>query len=358
MIRKKLLIVFIVLSMGVLTQCDSLTLLEKQLNDAASIDNSVAKYAQLLFGDLNGISEISVIAVDEGSNISTSKASIDGTTDTVYTRYAFEKGTPGSDFGNSANAITLVKTRTPEAIKYITGIDYTLNDDSPGMCKEVNEYIYEQTRLLLTVEQRIKYDSEGKQLLFIDDYDGYPGNLPDPYSLITDNDTHLEIASLSLETYFSPTGQENPNINDNLKDQLGVKYCKLIAAQNMLIWMLDMAFDNSTTLMKPDPTPGLSCEDMNKSVGSCSFYFRNNYFCEDYIGTNFTGGDTGTAKTKCLNVRSGVYVDNVKCADRVDIDETIVGICAMQETEDGAYTWTMYEPNDANDCFTRFFTCE
>ncbi len=331
---------------------------QEQIEAASNIDNSTAEYAQLLFGDLNVISEISVIAVDEGSNINTSKASIDGTTDTVYTRYAFEKGIPGGDFGNSANAITFVKTRTPEAIKYITGIDYTLNDDSPGMCKEVNEYIYEQTRLLLTAEQRIKYDSEGKQLLFIDDYNGALDNLPDPYSLITDHDTHLEVASLSVETYFYPTVQDDPNINDNEKNRYGVKYCKFIAAQNMLIWMLDMAFDNSTTLMKPAPTPGLSCEDMNKSVGSCYFDFFGFDFCEDYIGTNFTGGDTGNAKEKCLNVREGIYVDGVKCADREDINDTISGICAIVETDDGAYTWTMYEPSDASLCPIRFFTCE
>jgi len=339
------------------------TPLDRQLNAAGKIDDSVAKYAQLLFGDLNDTLKVRVDSVNEGSNFVTSKAHVNGIGNRVIAKYGFEKGTPGGDFGDSANAITLIKTRTPEAIEYITGVEYTLEVDSQGTCKEVNEYIYEQTRQLLTDEERARYDNEGKQLVFIDDtIDGEGGYwLPtDPYDLIEDKGTHLSIASASLVSSFDPAVEDNPENGDNLKDQYGVKYCKLISAQNMLIWMLDMAFDNSTTLMKSDPTPVLICEDMDTSVGSCYFYYPSakTSFCQDYIGTDYTGGNAGTAKNQCENTRRGEYVDGVKCSDRTDIDDTIVGICAIQETEIGAYTWTIYEPDDENGCPKRFFTCE
>ena len=369
MIGKKLLSLLIIASMVVLTQCTEPDpdpgpdVLEKQLNDAEAIDNSTAEYAQLLFGDLNGISEISVVGVNEGSSFISAKASVDGSTDTVYSLYAFEKGTPGGDFGDSVNAITLVKTRTPDAIKYITGVDYTLNDDAAGSCKEVNQYTYEQTRLLLTEQQRTKYDSEGKQLTFIDDTISGSGQdwLPtDPYSLINDEGTHLSISSPSLESDFDSTVYDDENNTDNFKDTFGTKYCKLISAQNMLIWMLEKAFDNSNSVLVSDPVPVLTCEDVNTSRGSCYFYFGSaeSYLCEDYIGTDYTGGDTGNAKEKCLNVREGIYVDGVTCADREDLSGTISGVCAIQETDDGAYTWTLYEPSDENNCPRRFFACD
>jgi hypothetical protein len=65
-----------------------------------------------------------------------------------------------------------------------------------------------------------------------------------------------------------------------------------------------------------------------------------------------------SAETKCLDTREGVYVDGVTCADRADITDITSGICAISETEEGAYTWTLYEPDDANDCPRRFFSCD
>ena len=377
MIRNKLLILFVVFSMGVLTQCDSAQL-KKQLSDAEAIDNSTAEYAQLLFGDLNGISAISVVAVNEGSNFISSKASFDNSTvggpiDTVYSRYTFEEGSlPEGDVVDSVNAITLIKTRVPAAIEYITGVDYTSAVNSAGSCKEVNQYTYEQTRALLTDEQRIKYDNEGYQLSFIDDTVSGSGQdwLPtDPYSLISDTGTHLEISSPSLESSFDPEIQDDLSIIDNILNQYGSKYCKAISAQNMLIWMTENAFDSNPSLVVSDPTPVITCDDVDNSVGSCYWHlyieyggtvFADSYFCEDFIGTDYTGGVGGKAETKCLDTRVGVYVDGVKCADRTDIAEidTTTGLCAIDETDEGAYTWTQYEPDNETNCPKRFFICE
>jgi hypothetical protein len=346
------------------TAISELTL--SQLNNASGLDDGTAEYAQKLFGDLIiDVPGINVTSVNEGSNFITSKASVDVSTDpdTVYSRYVFEKATlPEGGVIDSANAITLLKTRTPEALEYITGIEYTSAVDSAGTCRDINQYTYEQTRALLTEQQRIRYDAEGKQLSFVEDtIDGQGSDwLPsDPYALITDNGTHLRISSSALVSDFDPAVEDGDS-TPNVKNQFGVRYCKTISAQNMLLWMAESAFDDPPSLLVSDPIPALNCEDVATSVGSCLFYFAfgDTYFCEDYIGSDYTGGDTGTAKTKCIDVREGVYVDGVTCADRSDITDVTSGICAISETEEGAYTWTMYEPDDANDCPRRFFSCD
>ncbi len=83
--------------------------------------------------------------------------------------------------------------------------------------------------------------------------------------------------------------------------------------------------------------------------------------CEDYIGPNFQDAeqpDYTDPEAKCIDKRAGTYVDGVTCADRTDTEGTISGICAINETEDRAYTWTLYEPEGADDCPLRFFNCE
>ena len=124
MTEKKILLVSMAVLLCALMSCkfQRLTDVEKQMRDAEDIDNSAAKYAQLLFGDLNDVREIRVTAVNERSNFVTSKASVNAILKTVYARYGFEVGSPGGEFGDSANALVLLKTRTPEAIKYITGV--------------------------------------------------------------------------------------------------------------------------------------------------------------------------------------------------------------------------------------------
>ncbi|MFC1670760.1 hypothetical protein ACFL20_10250 [Spirochaetota bacterium] len=365
MTNRKFLIMIISISMAVFTLCKNevkIIIDEDLLLSSQQIDDNACLYAQYRFGDINETSGINVVSIDEGTNFITSKATVDNNPDTVTARFGFEQGTHKNVSGKKLNTILMCKTRTPEAIKYITENNYTVNDNSPGTCKEINQYIYEQTRTLLTDEERIKYDTEGKQLVFGNDTIDGSGEtwLPtDPFSLITDSGTDLNISSASLVSDFDADISDNSS--NPARNTVGVKYCKLISSQNFLAWMLIGAFKDSDNLVESD-TYGLSCSDIDSSRGSCLFTFTGGnetfQFCEDYVGTDYTGGVSGSARSKCLNERLGTYVDGVACSDRTDITDEISGICAIDETPKGAYTWTLYFPDVQEDCPRRFMICE
>ena len=351
---QKIIVILICLSMAILTSCKNDAYVQL-LIPASEIDKNICEYTQTLIGDIDNSSGITVSPVNPGSEFTSTKATVDNITNTALPVYTTTLGTSNAIFGNEIiNTTVWCKTRIPEAIKWRTGIDYTDHDTSAGTCKEVNQYVYDTTLDLLTDEQKEKYNNEGKQIIFTDDTiveEGIQFYALDQYNLISDMGTHFNISSASLESEFDAEIPED--------DRRGAKYCKIIAAQNLLAWMLDGSFKNSDSLTKSDPTI-LTCDDMNNSVGSCYFINEHSetYMCEDYIGPNYTGEDNGTAKTKCIDKRSGTYVDGVACADRTDIDGTISGICAINETEDGAYTWTLYEPEGEAECPLRFFNCE
>ncbi len=353
---KKVLVLLICLSMAILTSCKNDAYVQL-LAQALEIDNNICKYAQALIGDIDNSSGITVSPVSPGSEFTSTKATVDNSTNTALPVYTTTLGTSDFIFGSEIiNTTIWCKTRIPEAIKWRTGIDYTDNDTAAATCKEINEYIYNMTLELLTEEQKEKYNNEGKQIVFTDDTivgEGIEFYALDQYSLITDADTHLNISSASLESAFDSSNPED--------DRRGAKYCKIISAQNFLTWMLDGSFKNSGNLTKSDPTL-LTCEDVNNSAGSCYFINEHSktYMCEDYIGPIFQDIEFPEYKdpeAKCINDRAGTYVDGVTCADREDIEGTISGICAINETEDGAYTWTMYEPEGEDECPLRFFNC-
>ncbi len=343
--------------MTVLTSCKNDAYVQL-LVQASEIDNTICKYTQTLIGDIDNSSGITVAPVNPGSEFTSTKATVDNSTNTALPVYTTTLGTSDAIFGNEIiNTTVWCKTRIPEAIKWRTGTDYTDHDTSAGTCKEVNQYVYDTTLDLLTDEQKEKYLNEGKQIIFTDDTivgEGIQFYALDQYSLIEDKGTHFNISAASLESEFDPEIPED--------DRRGAKYCKIIAAQNFITWMLNGSFKNSDSLTKSDPTI-LTCDDMNDSVGSCYFINEHSktYMCEDYIGPKFQDVEQPEYKdpeAKCVNDRSGTYVDGVICADREDIEETISGICAINETDDGAYTWTLYEPEGEDECPLRFFNCE
>ena len=351
---QKAIVVVLCLSMFIFSACKNREY-KQLLAQASEIDNNICKYAQTLFGDIDTNSGISVGPINPQSDFTSVKATVDNSTKTAVPTFKIPLGTSDLVFPRAEiNTTVWCKTRTPAAIKWNTGIKYTEHDAAAGTCKEVNEYVYGATLALLTDEQREKYTTEGKQIVFTDDTivgEGVEFYALDQYGLITDMGTYLSISAASLETPFDPAIPED--------DRRGAKYCKIIASQNLLAWMLEGSFKQGAGLTTPDPE-GITCDDVRKSVGSCYFVNEHSstYMCEDYIGPNYTGGDSGTAKAKCIDKRAGTYVDGVTCADRTDIGGTISGVCAINETPDGAYTWTMYYPEGQNECPLRFFTCE
>jgi hypothetical protein len=339
---------------------------EVLLSQASEIDENICEYAQTLIGDIDENSGVTVDAVSPGSAFTSTKATVDNGTDTAIPVYMIVQGTSDEIFRNDKiNTMIWCKTRIPEAIKWNTGINYTEQNTAAGTCKQVNEYIYDMTLDLLTDEQREKYNNEGKPIVFTDETivgQGIDFYALDQYSLISDMGTHLSISPASLESDF--------DIPDD--DRHGAKYCKIISSQNLLAWMQDGAFKNGDSLTPADSLTEITCDDLNNSTGSCFFVNEHSstYMCEDYIGPNYTGGESGTAKAKCdlrdgdindeyeIHVE-GIYVDGVACADRTDTDIAgpITGACAINESVDGAYTWSLYYPEGEADCPLRFFNC-
>jgi hypothetical protein len=354
MTNQKGIVFLLCLSMASISSCKN-SEYKQLLVQASEIDNNICKYAQTLFGDIDSNSGITVEPINPGSDFTSIKATVDNSTKTAIPTYKIPQGTSGLIFPNvKINTTVWCKTRIPAAIKWNTGINYTEQDTADGTCKQVNEYVYATTLAMLTDKQREKYTTKGKPIVFTDDTivgEGVEFYALDQYSLITDTGTQLSISAASLETAFDSSIPED--------DRRGAKYCKIIASQNLLAWMLDGSFKKGAGLTEPDPEE-LTCDDVKKSVGSCYFINEHSstYMCEDYIGPNYTGGESGTAKSKCIDKRAGTYVDGVTCADRTDIGGTISGICAINETPDGAYTWTMYSPEGKDECPMRFFTCE
>jgi hypothetical protein len=332
---------------------DELLDYEVLLAQASEIDDNICEYTQTLFGDIDENSGVTVDAVNPGSAFTSTKATVDNSTNTAVPVYMIVQGTSDEIFRNDKiNTMVWCKTRIPEAIKWNTGIDYTDQNVSAGTCRQVNEYIYDITLDLLTDEQREKYNNEGKPIVFTDETivgQGVDFYALDQYSLISDMGTHLSISPASLESDFI----------DPDDDRHGAKYCKIISSQNLLAWMQDGAFKNSDSLTPADSLTEISCEDMNNSTGSCYFIneHTSTYMCEDYIGPNYTAGDSGTAKAKCDKRSAGTYVDGVSCADRSDTIGIITGICAINESIDGAYTWSLYYPEGDAECPLRFFNC-
>lgn len=326
---------------------------EVLLAQASEIDDNICDYTQTLFGDIDETSGVTVAAVNPGSAFTSTKATVDNSTNTAIPVYMIVQGTSDEIFRNDKiNTMIWCKTRIPEAIEWNTGLDYTELETSAGTCRQVNEYVYNMTLDILTDEQREKYNNEGKKIVFTDETivgQGIDFYALDQYSLITDMGTYLSISPASLESDFI----------DPDDDRHGAKYCKIISSQNLLAWMQDGAFRNSNSLTPADSLTDITCDDMDNSTGSCYFINEHSstYMCEDYIGPNYTGGDSGTAKSKCDLRSAGVYADGVACADRTDTTGVITGICAINESEDGAYTWSLYYPEGEADCPLRFFTC-
>lgn len=330
---------------------------EQVLAQASQIDNAICGYAQTLFGDIDENSGITVDAVSPGTAFTSTKATVDGSTKTAIPVYRISQGKSGWIFGKETiNTTVWCKTRTPAAIKWNTGINYTEQDEAAGTCREVNQYVYDKTLDLLTDAQKERYNAKGKKIVFSDDTvvgEGIQFYALDQYGLIEDTGTQLNISAASLESPFGDSPED---------DRRGAKYCKIIASQNLLAWMLDGAFKCNGSLTKTDDSL-VTCEDVHNAIGSCYFINEHSktYMCEDYIGPVYrdtTLAEYTDPQAKCTDKRGGTYVEGVVCADRTDIDGTISGICAINETEDGAYTWTLYEPEGADECPLRFFTCD
>ena len=179
---------------------------EVLLAQASEIDDDICAYAQTLFGDIDETSGITVAAVNPGSAFTSTKATVDGSTNTAIPVYMIVQGTSDEIFRNDKiNTMIWCKTRIPEAIKWNTGIDYTEQNAAAGTCRQVNEYIYDMTLDILTAEQRDRYINEGKPIIFTDETivgEGIEFYALDQYSLITDMGTHLSISPASLETAF------------------------------------------------------------------------------------------------------------------------------------------------------------
>jgi hypothetical protein len=199
----------------------------------------------------------------------------------------------------SINGVILAKCKSKDSVD--AAFEFN-NHQSQGICADVQEDIYNTVLYdVLTREQRAKYRSEGKKLLFISDDDEPPLDnttnpvgmgplwLPvDPASKITRNPN--DNSTYYYEPWSLYVTLDNTVVTDEkLK---GVRYCKLLSHQAVLSWMLEKSFEENPVLITPTSTECNGPSALESATnGSCLMYsqvYDNNYYCIDFTGFGFT----------------------------------------------------------------------
>jgi len=95
--------------MTVLTSCKNDAYVQL-LVQASEIDNTICKYTQTLIGDIDNSSGITVAPVNPGSEFTSTKATVDNSTNTALPVYTTTLGTSDAIFGNEIiNTTVLVQ---------------------------------------------------------------------------------------------------------------------------------------------------------------------------------------------------------------------------------------------------------
>lgn len=199
----------------------------------------------------------------------------------------------------SINGVILAKFKAKDSVDAAFGLHNCLSQE---ICADVQEDIYDAVyHDILTRQQRDRYRSGGKKLLFIPD-DAQP-----PLDATT-NPVNMGTAWLDVDpaTKFTRDPEDNDtyyyepwSLYVTLDDttitdvQLkGVRYCKLLSHQAILSWMLEKSFEEDPVLITPTE---IVCDGPtvleSPTNGSCLMFsqiYNNNYYCIDFTGTGFT----------------------------------------------------------------------
>ncbi len=273
----------------------------------------------------------------------------------------------------SINGVISAKFKSKDSVDAAFGYS---NHQSQGICADVQEDIYNTVLYdVLTREQRAKYRSEGKRLLFIPDDD-----LP-PLNDNSTNPVHTGTAWLDIDPatkvtrdpddnntyYYEPWSLYVENNDSSASDERlkGVRYCKLLSHQAILGWMLEKSFEENPVLITPASTEcnGRPSALESATNGSCLLYFSfaQSYFCMDFTGSDFTPENS---KTKCetsITYRTPGYPDPVysttPCSQRTaEIASYIpgyigmTGICVIHMCAVNEFIWNIYTANPEASC--------
>ena len=265
------------------------------------------------------------------------------------------------------NGVILAKFKAKDSVDAAFDFD---NHHDQGICADVQEDIYDTVYDdILTREQRAKYRSEGKRLLFIPDDDEPPlDNTTNPVRMGTqwlDVDPATKVTRDPEDNttyYYEPwslyvEADDSSITDDRLR---GVRYCKLLSHQAILSWMLEKSFEEDPVLITPSSTECNGPSALESATnGSCLMYsqlYGNNYFCIDFTGSGFTPENS---KEKC---DTNAAYDNqtystLPCSQRAAEIETFIpgylgltGICVVHCQATNEFILNIYNDNPETRC--------
>jgi len=263
------------------------------------------------------------------------------------------------------NGSILVKMKS----KDIIDADFNITDnETQGLCADVQDVIYTATLDLLTADEKEKYLTTGKQLSFI--RDDRPGD--NPVSL---GSTWLSVDPVTMITnegdqyYYEPMGLyvavDDPIFDEGGDERyIGVQYCKFLSHQAILSWMLTKSFQKEPVLLTEKPIECTEPGSTRTKAGSCLFQFPlafGSYYCSDYTGDYFTPENAEEKCSERPDMNSGASADPVysplPCSERTDEIEAYIpdyqgltAYCAVHCGDTDEFIWNVYTENPEDSC--------
>ncbi len=268
----------------------------------------------------------------------------------------------------SINGVILAKFKSKDSVDAAFDFD---NRHDQGICADVQEDIYDTVYDdILTREQRAKYRSEGKKLLFIPDDDLPPlDNTTNPVRMGTawlDVDPATKVTRDPDDNntyYYEPwslyvTLDDTTITDEKLK---GVRYCKLLSHQAILSWMLEKSFEENPVLITPTSTvcDGPSALE-SPTNGSCLFYF--DIIREAIITARISRVPDLPRKTRKTKCETNAAYDNetystLPCSQRtaeiaafIPGYQGLTGICVVHCKAANEFILNIYNDNPESRC--------
>jgi len=260
---------------------------------------------------------------------------------------------------NGAETPTYVSCKMVNRDRVNDVLDLNLEGEARS-CKNINEETYRHALESLTPNERLRFETDGKPLKFVDDYVSVGGSewLPasvSPYIQHIWPKDHptgfLEVQAPSVQV---PWNSETREFFE------GTHHCKLITKAAMRNWMTGGGLRGDTELFPADKPQCFAPSSPTSKAGSCQFYFApaDAMFCNDYSGSDWTVEKAKaacgkrhasraalTAASSKYEGKGGLYSVST-CAARDDVTE-ILGTCVFQCNTPGENQWRTLAPASA-----------
>ncbi len=330
---------------------------------AGLLDNNAVKMAQIMTTHIEDtgieVKAVELAPVDFGGYYAEINASENWVK--PYFTFISEDLSAYPNAPTEINGIIMTKMKSKDKVEF----EFNITIDEPqGTCADVQIEIYEATLSLLSPSEREKYLTSGKQLSFIQD--DRPGVNPvqngaqwlatDPATMITsDGDDYTYEPMSTYVSQYDPIFQEGGG-DENFR---GVRYCKFLAHQAILSWMLTKSFEDDPVLITEKEFDCTEPGSFIPIAGSCLFYFplAGYYYCSDYTGWGF---DSESAQERCARRNGGQSVySTVSCSERADEIEDFIpeeiytghtGRCAVHCQEEEEFIWNIYQDDPESSC--------